>query len=143
MGKNIAEVKDDDTISPVNLRAPYLSEPELARLLDVFQKFASIALCSAVTLGKTQNAKESLHSVLWHNAPKIKRVGQKSLQASAALAVTTFNEGSMSPASVLANLGVACSHKTLLYFARKDKERNRCRIKAVSDTQKRRRRILQ
>ena len=143
MGKNIAEVKDDDTIAPVNLRAPYLTEPELARLLYVYQKFASIALCSAVTLGKTQNANESLHSVLWHNAPKIKRVGQKSLQASAALAVTTFNEGSMSLASVLTTLGVSCSHKTLLYFARKDKERNRCRIKAVSDTQKRRRRILQ
>ena len=75
--------------------------------------------------------------------PKTKRVGQKSLQASAALAVTTFNEGSMSLASVLNTLGVSCSHKTLLYFARKDKERNRCRIKAVSDTQKRRRRILQ
>ena len=59
------------------------------------------------------------------------------------LAVTTFNEGFMSLSSVLNTLGVSCSHKTLLYFARKDKERNRCRIKTVSDTQKRRSRILQ
>ena len=96
-----------------------------------------------MTLGKTQNANETLHSILWHNAPKIKRVGQKSLQASASLAVTTFNEGSLSLACVLNTLGVTCSHTTLLYLTRKDKERNRCRIKAITDTEKRRRRILQ
>ena len=43
-GKNIADIENDDTICPVNLRAPYLDEQELARLLDVFQKFASVTL---------------------------------------------------------------------------------------------------
>ena len=46
-------------------------------------------------MGLTQNCNESLHSVVWNNAPKIKRIGQKSLQAAAAIAVCTFNEGSM------------------------------------------------
>ena len=127
----------------VNLRVPYLTDQELARVIDVFQKFASFGLCSAVTLGKTQNANETLQSILWHNAPKIKRVGQKSLQTSASLAVTTFNDGSLSLACVPNTLGVTCSHTTLLYLARKDKERDRFRIKAITDTQKRRRRILQ
>ena len=80
--------------------------------------------------------------ILWHNAPKGKRVGQKSLQISAALAVYTFNEGSMILAAVLADLGVQSSHKTLAHFARMDRERNRCRIKAVDATVKRHRRLL-
>ena len=114
----------------------------MTRLKDVFQKFASNDMCSALTLGMTQNSNESLHSVLWHNAPKGKRVGQKSLQISAALAVCTFNEGSMILAAVLADLGIQSSHKTLAHFARMDRERNRCRIKAVDATVKRRRRLL-
>ena len=39
---------------------------------------------------------ESLHNMLWHNAPKSKRVGQKSLVASTTLAVVSFNESSLS-----------------------------------------------
>ena len=45
-------------------------------------------------------------------------------------------------AAVLADLGVQSSHKTLGHFARMDRERNRCRIKAVDATVKRRRRLL-
>ena len=52
------------------LRHPYLASDEMTRLKDVFQKFASIDMCSELTLGMTQNSNESLHSVLWHNAPK-------------------------------------------------------------------------
>ena len=35
-----------------------------------------------------------------------------------------------------------CSYNTLLHFARMDKERNRCRLKAIDESQKRRRRVL-
>ena len=99
-------------------------------------------MCSALTLGLTQNANESLHSVLWHNAPKGKRVGQYSLQASASIAVSTFNEGSLILASILADMGVQCTNVTLVHLVMMDKERNRCKRKAVKDTQKRRRRLL-
>ena len=97
-------------------------------------------MCSALTLGLTQNANESLHSVLWHNAPKGKRV--YSLQASASIAVSTFNEGSLILASILADMGVQCTNVTLAHLVTMDKERNRCKRKAVKDTQKRRRRLL-
>ena len=140
--KKLALIAEDASIPTPILRHPYLASDEMTRLKDVFQKFASIDMCSALTLGMTQTSNESLHSVLWHNAPKGKRVGQKSLQISAALAVCTFNEGSMILAAVLADLGVQSSHKTLAHFARMDRERNRCRIKAVDATVKRCRRLL-
>ena len=93
-------------------------------------------------MGLTQNCNESVHSVVWHNAPKTKRVGQKSLQAAAAIAVCTFNEGSMMLAAILANQAVQCSRLTLEHLASMYKERNRCKLKAVMATQKRRRRVL-
>ena len=90
--KKLALIAEDASIPTPILRHPYLASDKMTRLKDVFQKFASIDMCSALTLGMTQNSNESLHSVLWHNAPKGKRVGQKSLQISAALTVCTFNE---------------------------------------------------
>ena len=81
--KTLALSVEDSSITPPKLRLSYLNGDELSRLQDVFLKFASLDMCSALTLGLTQNANESLHSVLWHNAPKGKRVGQYSLQASA------------------------------------------------------------
>ena len=62
-------------------------------------------------------------SVLWHNAPKGKRVGQYSLQASASIAVSTFNEGSLILASILAEMGVQCTNVTLAHLVTMDKER--------------------
>ena len=140
--KTLALVAEDASIALPSLRQSYLIPDELSRLRDVFKKFASIEMCSALTLGMTQNSNESLHSVLWHNAPKGKHIGQKSLQVSAALSVSTFNEGSMIFAAVLADLGVQSTHKTLTHFVKMDRERNRCRIKAVTATQKRRRRLM-
>ena len=132
----------DDTIPPVFLREPYLSPAEVIRVHDVFEKSASLEMCATLTLGKTQNANESLHSVLWHNAPKTKYVGQKSLQASASLAVSTFNEGSMIFALILAELGVSCSFTALNHFALMDKNRNHSRVRAMSVTHKIRRSVL-
>ena len=140
--KALAISAQNASITPPIIRQPYLNPNELARLHDVFQNFASHEMCSALTLGLTQNANESLHSVLWHNAPKTKHVGQKSLQASASIAVCTFNEGSMMLAAILADMDVQCNRRTLTHFVSMDKERNRCKVKAVTDTQKRRRRLL-
>ena len=130
------------SIPPPIVRQPYLNPNKLTKLHDVFQNFASHEMCSALTLRMTQNANESLHSVLWYNAPKTKRVGQKSLQASASIVVCTFNEGSMMLAVILADMNVQCNRRTLAHFGSMNKERNRCKLKAVTDTQKRSRRLL-
>ena len=78
--KNQAQIAADEETVPVVPRESYLNPAEFQRVSDVFKKFASLVMCATLTLGKTQNANESLNSVLWHNAPKTKRVGQKSLR---------------------------------------------------------------
>ena len=99
-------------------------------------------MCGALTMGKTQNANESLHSVVWHNSPKGKFVGQKSISCSTALAVTSFNEGSLSFAAVFREYGIVPSFTTLRHLGERDKTRNIKRERAIRQTQRRRRRQL-
>ena len=124
------------------LRQPYLTESEYGRAKEVFASFASLSMCGALTMGQTQNANESLHSIIWHNSPKAKYVGQKSIEASTALAVTTFNDGEMVLASVLNSLSISPSYSTLLHLSRRDHARNQKRERAILESQKRRRRQL-
>ena len=45
-------------------------------------------------------------------------------------------------AVILGDMDVQCNRRTLAHLASMDKERNHCKLKAVTDTQKRRRRLL-
>ena len=123
-------------------REPYLSPGEFARAVDVFKVFGSLGFCATITLGKTQNSNETLHNMLWHNSPKSKHVGQKSLPASTALAVLSFNDGSLSYSRVMEELGLTNSLHTLTYLSKRDRVRNLLRARRVKETHKRRRRQM-
>ena len=132
----------DSTVQFPKHRKPYCTDDEVARITEVFRDFASPELCNALTMGKTQIANESLHSVVWHNSPKGKYVGQKSFECCTALAVTSFNEGRLSFAAILREYGICASATTMRLLASLDKTRNLKRERAILETQKRRRRKL-
>ena len=140
--KRLTQFVIDGGAAPPTTREPYLTLSEHPRTLEVFKVFASLSFCSTITLGKTQNSNESLHNMLWHNSPKSKHVGQKSLSASTALAVLSFNDGSLSYSRVLEELGLTLSNQTLQYLSRRDHIRNLMRARRVKETQKRRRRQM-
>ena len=140
--KALAENAEDSTVTIPSLRQPYLNDSEYGRAQEVFHSFASLTMCGALTMGQTQNANESLHSIIWHNSPKTKHVGQKSIVASTALAVCTFNDGELALASVLDAMSIVPSYNTLLHLSRRDHRRNINRERAILETQKRRRRQL-
>ena len=126
-----------------HLRQPYLTGPEYQRAAkEVFNSFASMTMCGALTMGKTQNANESLHSIVWHNSPKAKHIGQTSIDASTAIAVVTFNDGDIALSAVLSALSIPCSYSTLLHLSRRDRDRNTNRDRSILEIQKRRRRQL-
>ena len=140
--KNIAQHSKDEPNVPLKPRKPYLSEEEGIRLREALTVFGRLSFCECLTMGTTQNANESLHSVLWHNAPKTKKVGQKSMQASAALAVLSFNDGSLSYSTVLDELGIPLCHSSLQHLSDRDKIRYKKRMLRVSAPHKKRRREL-
>ena len=123
-------------------REPYLTPAEYTRAVEVFATFGSLSFCSTVTLGKTQNSNESLHNMLWHNSPKSKHIGTKSLVASTALAVLSFNDGSLSYSRVMEEMGLTISHNTLKFLSTRDHLRNLEKARRVKETQKRRRRQM-
>ena len=137
-----ADNAEDSTVPIPPLRQPYLTDAEYGRAQEVFASFASLSMCGALTMGQTQNANESLHSMIWHNSPKTKHVGQKSMEASTALAVCTFNDGELALASLLDAMSIVPSYNTLMHLSRRDQARNRDRERAILETQKRRRRQL-
>lgn len=125
---------EKDPLIPVPVpREPYLTESEMERVRETFEIFSSLSLCECLTLGKTQNPNESLHNMLWHNAPKPKRLGQRSVQACAALAVLSFNHGTLSLSTVLAELGKSVSHNTMKHFSERDHFRNLARVHTIND----------
>ena len=140
--KQVAICLKEKSLPTPYTRSPYLTANEYKRAREVFDLFASLEFCGSITLGKTQNSNESLHSMIWHHSPKAKRVGQKSLIASTAMAVLSFNDGSLAYAALLKELGMDVSHNTLEFLARRDNLRNLRRKRRILETYKRRRRQM-
>lgn len=60
--------------------------------MPVYQRLASTELLERCTKGKTQNANESIHSVIWKKCPKATFVSKKKIDAVIS-AVSEFNMG--------------------------------------------------
>ncbi|GFW68298.1 uncharacterized protein TNCV_2262881 [Trichonephila clavipes] len=71
-----------------------LTEEVVAKILLVYQRLASNEILSRCTSGKSQNANESLRSVIWSHCPKESFQSKKRLEISVVTAVSEFNFGS-------------------------------------------------
>ncbi|GFU92617.1 uncharacterized protein TNCV_4795451 [Trichonephila clavipes] len=72
-----------------------LTEEVVAKILPVYQRLASNEILSRCTSGKSQNATESLHSVIWSHCAKESFQSKKRLEISVVTAVSEFNFGSL------------------------------------------------
>ena len=70
-----------------------LSEDTLVKVLLVYQRLASNELQRRCISGKTQNANESIHSLIWRNCPKETFVSLKRLKLSVISSISEFNFG--------------------------------------------------
>ncbi|GFV61275.1 uncharacterized protein TNCV_2282671 [Trichonephila clavipes] len=68
-----------------------LTEEVVAKIPPVYQRLASNEILSRCTSGKSQNANESLHSVIWSHCPKESFQSKKRLEISVVTAVSEFN----------------------------------------------------
>ena len=112
------------------------------KVLPVFRELAKDELLEKCLHGKTQNANESLNSLIWQRCPKTCFAGRKSVEIAAASAIVHFNDGPLAIDNVLSRLGVSKGYYTI---AGSDKTcRNRKRRLEVKNTEKckRRRRTL-
>lgn len=92
----------------------------VAKMIPIYQRLASTELQTRCCLGKTQNANESLHGVLWSKCSKTVFVSKKRLNLAVISTTSEYNMG------VTASLMIkeSCSHIVDDKIAeRKDAER--------------------
>ena len=109
--KQAAACTKDSSLPAPYTKSPYLTPIEHQRARQVCDTFGSLEFCCSITLGKTQNSNESLHSMIWHHSPKTKRVGHKSLIASTAMAVLSYNDVFLAFSVLLKKLGMDASYR--------------------------------
>ncbi|GBO12016.1 hypothetical protein AVEN_163448-1 [Araneus ventricosus] len=68
-----------------------LSEQVLKKILSVYQRLANSELLARCVSVKTQNANETIHSVIWNNCPEETFVSKKRLELVVISAVGEFN----------------------------------------------------
>jgi hypothetical protein len=79
----------------------------------IFRDLAKPDLLSKCLHGKTQNVNEALNQLIWKRCPKDLFVGSKTVEMGVADAVATYNDGAITIARVLNNLGITPGEFTM------------------------------
>ena len=126
------------TNEPIPEAIVHLLKPIYARLGDR-------ALLEKCVDGYTQNANESLHSLIWKLCPKVLHLGKVEVDTACALAVCAWYDGMSSCKAIAEGLGVPLTKFAISSLQRKDiarvkKARYRASVKARLLRRKSRRR---
>lgn len=93
-------------------------------LEPVFRRLSDGALLKRCSDGITQNPSESLHSVIWQQAPKIQHASLRSIERAVAEAVSRFNQGvTKSNVEIAEKLGYSAGYNLVRRSLEKDKTR--------------------
>ncbi|KAH7952586.1 hypothetical protein HPB52_024184 [Rhipicephalus sanguineus] len=93
-------------------------------LEPVFRRLSDGALLERCSDGITQNPSESLHSVIWQQAPKIQHASLRSIERAVAEAVSRFNQGvTKSNVEIAEKLGYSAGYNLVRCSLEKDKTR--------------------
>ena len=77
-------------VSPYKKTIP---EAIVALLKPIYARLGSRSLLKKCKDGYTQNANESLHSIVWRFCPKVLYLGKEAVDVACALAVCCWNDG--------------------------------------------------
>ena len=122
-------------------KAPIL-EAILRLLKPFYDRLRSPALLEKCIDGYTQNANESLHSVVWRLCPKELFLGKTSVDTACAMAVCCFNDGALSLRCIAHRLQLETSKFCDRTPSQKDKKRiNNSRYKFTEVAKNLRKRV--
>ena len=107
----------------------------------VFKDLAKTELLEKCLEGYTQNANESINSVIWKYSPKTKNNGLTVVNTAVAIAVCVFNDGANTLGHILEKLGLSVGVFTERFLHDKDTIRIvKAQCKATMATKEYRRR---
>ena len=89
----------------------------------VYDRLTRPDLLNSCLLGATQNANESLHSLIWAKCPKHNFAGYKRVYIATALAVGEFNAGSVTTRQLLSEIGCRVNSVNVKMGCKRDRQR--------------------
>ena len=92
-------------------------------MVPIYDRLSDPNLLKRMEQGKTQNANESLHNVIWSRCPKTVFVGYHKLHGAVASAIAAFNEGAVHLSQVLQRLAIESNQVMNLYIEETDRLR--------------------
>ncbi|KAH7960309.1 hypothetical protein HPB49_018600 [Dermacentor silvarum] len=93
-------------------------------LEPVFRRLGSEALLERCSDGITQNSNESLHAMIWEQAPKTQHASLRSIERAVAEAISRFNQGiTKSNTQIAEKLGYSAGSCFVRHSLEKDKSR--------------------
>ncbi|XP_048243127.1 uncharacterized protein LOC125376009 [Haliotis rufescens] len=106
------------------------------KMVPVYQRMSDENLLKRMVKGKTQNANECLHSVIWSRCPKTVFVGARRLHRAVASAIASFNEGTCHITQVMNKLAIEANEITAASVERLDNVRTLKARKQSQETSK-------
>lgn len=103
-----------------NIKTP-INQLCLDKILPLYTRLTDESLLKRCTRCLTQNANESLHSIIWNRCPKETYVSAKRVKVAASISVCEYNVGSYKVISeIMKNLGLKYGYLTAQVSAKKD-----------------------
>ena len=97
-----------------------MPEAVMSEIKPIFKDLANTALLQKCIHGYTQNANESINSVIWKFCPKTKHHGLIVAETAVALAVCIFNDGCQTLCEILDAIQINAGQFTKSFCANKD-----------------------
>ena len=116
---------------------PHHLDPVFEKYLHpIYERLSDPALLSRCLPGFTQNANESINSLVWIRCPKHKWHGRKRILLATASATLQFSAGATAKHEVMARAGLAVGGHTRKESTRRDSERIKKAEKRIQDQHK-------
>ena len=120
-----------------------LSETVVKYTMPLYLRLSSDELLKRCSLGKTQNANEALHGLIWSKCPKTTFTAKRRVDAAVGEGICTYNEGYLlTMMQLLAKRGTSPGRNTASLAEKKDSERLRLRKERLTEKYKKYRKVL-
>lgn len=119
-----------------------LPEAVMDRIKPIYRDLANPNLLKKCHHGKTQNINRSFNSAVWTRVPKTVFVGAKTVKVGVYDTLLSFNDGNISRARVLQQLGLDPGHNTVRQLLDMDMARLKKADSALEDLRKKARKTI-
>ena len=113
------------------------------KVQPLYKKLTDDLLLSRCSRCLTQNANESLHSVIWNRCPKEIVVSKARVQLAASIAIGEYNLGTQwTVAEILRRAGLSYGQETMLISQKIDKKRVKTGLEKATEKYRSSRRVI-